>query len=116
MAFCLVWDTEAAKKYKESEERAKKSAENRKESGKTKASKAEGLFKQVQKCIRLLRNDPRRPSLETHEFKSLANPYHPKEKVFQAYAQQSTPGAYGVFWCYGPHKDQITIIAITPHP
>jgi hypothetical protein len=75
MASSLVWDTQAATKYKELEESAKKSMETRKKSGKTKASKAEGLFKQVQKCIRFLRNDPRHPSLETHEFKSLTNPY-----------------------------------------
>ena len=26
------------------------------------------------------------------------------------------PGAYRLFWCYGPESGQITIIAITPHP
>ncbi len=116
MAFSLVWDTQAATKYKELEESAKKSVETRRKSGKTKASKAEGLFKQVQKSIRFLRNDPRHPSLEAHEFKSLVNPYDPKGKVFEAYAQQKTPGAYRVFWCHGPEKERITIIAITPHP
>jgi pyocin large subunit-like protein len=116
MAFSLVWDEQAAKKYKELERIAKKSVENRKKAKKTKASKEEGLFKQVRKCITLLKNDPRHPSLETHECKSLANPHNPKGKVFEAYAQHKTPGAYRVFWCYGPHKDQITIIAITPHP
>ena len=27
-----------------------------------------------------------------------------------------TPGACRTFWCYGPAKREITIIAITPHP
>jgi hypothetical protein len=38
--------------------------------------------------------------------------------VFEAYAQNRTPGAYRIFWCYGPDKDKgdITITAITPHP
>jgi len=38
------------------------------------------------------------------------------EKVFEAYVQNKTPGAYRLFWCYGPDKGQITLIAITPHP
>jgi hypothetical protein len=27
-----------------------------------------------------------------------------------------TPNADRVFWCYGPDKGDITMIAITPHP
>jgi 3'-phosphoadenosine 5'-phosphosulfate sulfotransferase len=45
------------------------------------------------------------------------------KKVFEAYVQQNTPGAYRVFWYYGPDevdksgkRPVITIIAITPHP
>jgi hypothetical protein len=38
------------------------------------------------------------------------------EEVFEAYAENNTPGAYRIFWHYGPGKDVITIIAITPHP
>jgi hypothetical protein len=38
------------------------------------------------------------------------------EKVFEAYAEQSTPAAYRVFWYYGPEENRITVIAITPHP
>jgi hypothetical protein len=84
--------------------------------GKSKASKAEGLFAQVQKCVELLLANPRHPGLRTHEYHSLAHPFDPKGKVFEAYAQNRTPGAYRVFWCYGPAKKDITIIAITPHP
>jgi len=40
----------------------------------------------------------------------------PPRKVFAAYAQNRTPGAYRIFWCYGPGKKDITILAITPHP
>jgi hypothetical protein len=36
--------------------------------------------------------------------------------VFESYVQNRTPGAYRVFWCYGPEQGQITIVAITPHP
>jgi hypothetical protein len=46
----------------------------------------------------------------------MRHPFHPSAKIFEAYAQHKTPGAYRVFWCYGPGKQEITIIAITPHP
>jgi hypothetical protein len=71
-------------------------------------------YKAVKKTIRLLAENPRHNSLQTHEFLSLKGPAG--EKVFEAYAGQRTPAAYRVFWYYGPGKGKITIIAITPHP
>ena len=71
-------------------------------------------YKAVKKAIEYLSLDPRYKSLKTHEFTSLKG--LGGEKVFEAYAEQSTPAAYRIFWCYGPGKSQITIIAITPHP
>jgi len=71
-------------------------------------------YKAVSKAIKLLPENPRHPSLMTHEFTSLKGSYG--EKVFDAYAEQSTPAAYRIFWCYGPEPQQITIVAITPHP
>jgi plasmid stabilization system protein ParE len=68
----------------------------------------------VQKCLGLLETNLRHPSLNTHEFRSLRGPAG--EKVFEAYVQQKSPGAYRVFWYYGPDKGMITIVAITPHP
>jgi hypothetical protein len=82
----------------------------------------QGLFDQVKKCIRFLRSNPRHPSLNTHPYSSLLNPIDPKQKVFEAYAQNKTPGAYRVFWIYGsakrpPTKGKVlTIITITSHP
>lgn len=75
-----------------------------------------GLVKQIKKSIGYLSVDPKHPSLKTHVYDSIAHPYDPKGKVFEAYAQNNTPSAYRVFWCYGPDKRQITIVAITPHP
>jgi hypothetical protein len=76
-----------------------------------------GLFKRykaVKKAIQFLSQNPRHPGLQTHEFTTLKGPKG--EKVFEAYAEQSTPAAYRIFWYYGPDKNQITIVAITPHP
>jgi len=74
----------------------------------------EKRYNAVRKAIHFLSENPRHKSLRTHEFTSLTGTRG--EKIFEAYAEQSTPAAYRIFWHYGPHKNQITIIAITPHP
>ena len=71
-------------------------------------------YKAVKKAIEFLSRNPRHRGLQTHEFTTLKGPQG--EKVFEAYAEQSTPAAYRIFWYYGPNEKQITIIAITPHP
>ncbi len=71
-------------------------------------------YNSVKKTIQFLSQNPRHPGLQAHEFTSLKGPKG--EKVFEAYAEQSTPAAYRVFWYYGPAAKQITIVAITPHP
>ena len=73
-----------------------------------------GILKAVRKTLGLLEINLRHPSLQTHEFTSLKGPNG--EKVFEAYAQQKTPEAYRIFWYYGPERNQLTIVAITPHP
>jgi len=114
--FELKWTIEASKLYKDLEQRAETAYSNRKKRNQLKASKIEGLFKQVYKTINLLKSNPRHPGLNTHEYDSIENPYNPQEKTFEAYVQNNTPGAYRVFWCYGPEQKQITILSITPHP
>jgi hypothetical protein len=81
----------------------------------------EGLLKQVRKTLALLETNLRHPSLRTHKFKSLRGPNG--EVVFEAYVQNQTPGAYRVFFYYGPDLIEgkrripiLTILAITPHP
>jgi len=81
-----------------------------------------GVLKQVRKTLGYLEMNLRSKSLQTHEYESLARRYG--VKVFEAYVQQNTPGAYRVFWHYGPDEINasgkrtpiITIVAITPHP
>jgi hypothetical protein len=72
------------------------------------------VLKAVRKCLGFLETNLHHRSLKTHEFRSLKGPNG--EKVFEAYAQQKTPGAYRVFWYYGPVRGMITVVAITPHP
>ena len=80
-----------------------------------------GILKQVNKTLGLLETNLRHPSLQTHEFTSLKG--RKGERVFEAYVQHRTPGAYRVFFHYGPDEIRgekrtlvITVVAITPHP
>lgn len=114
--FVAKWADRATNEYESLRQQAQRIYTSRQESGKKKTSRQEGLFKQVHKAIELLLADPRHPSLKTHGYDSLTSPFDPDAKVFEAYAQNDTPGAYRIFWCYGPDKQQITVIAITPHP
>jgi len=79
------------------------------------------LLAQVRKALGFLEIDPRHPGLRTHEFTSLAGANG--EKIFEAYAQNDTPGACRIFWHYGPDEIKgrkrtavITVVAITRHP
>ncbi len=73
----------------------------------------EKRYKAVVKCLHLLADNPKHPGLQTHQYSSLHGP--DGEKVFEAYAEQNTPGAYRIFFCYGSERGEILIIAITPH-
>ena len=84
------------------------------------ASKA-AVLAQVRKALGYLEIDTQHPGLHTHEFLSLTGANG--EKIFEAYAQNRTLGAYRIFWHYGPDEMRgkkripvITIVAITPHP
>ena len=116
MPFQLKWTEEAVKGYEALKSAADAAVRNRAKSSRSKSSRQEGLFKQVAGAIAKLKENPRHPSLNCHHYSDLPNPYAPKDKVWEAYAQNKTPGAYRIFWCYGPGKAWITILAITPHP
>ena len=80
-----------------------------------------GLHRQLLKTLGLMEINLRHPSLHTHAFESIAGPND--EKIFEAYAQNNTPGAYRVFFFYGPDEIEkgrrlpvLTIVAIVPHP
>jgi len=70
--------------------------------------------KKVLKTLGLLETNLRHPGLKTHKYDSLRGP--DGEDVFEAYVESRTPGAYRVFWHYGPGQEILTVLAITPHP
>lgn len=79
------------------------------------------LHKRILTTLGYMETNLRHPGLHTHKYSSLVGANG--EEVFEAYAQNKTPGAYRVFWHYGPdeivEKKRVailTIVAITPHP
>jgi len=79
------------------------------------------VYNQVCKTLGLLETNLKHPSLNTHEYHSVfgAN----GEKVWEAYAQNKTPGAYRIFFHYGPDIKEgsknvpvLTILTIVHHP
>lgn len=71
-------------------------------------------LKAVRKTLGYLETNPRHPGLNTHKYSGVWGPKG--EEIFEAYCENHTPGAYRIFWYYGPGKNIITIVAITPHP
>lgn len=116
MSFKARWTSEATEQFEKLQADAMAAISKRAQTKRSKSSQAEGLFKQVEKCVRLLVSDPKHPGLHTHEYSSIEHPFEEDGKVFEAYVQNKTPGAHRLFWCYGPARGDITIIAITPHP
>src|SRR5262245_30612134 len=72
-----------------------------------------GLLKQLRKVLGFMETNLKHPSLNTHKFGGI---HCSLGEVFETYAQNSTPGAYRIFWAYGPGKREICILDITPHP
>ncbi len=70
-------------------------------------------LKEIHKALDFLSHNPRYPGLHTHK-------YHMEgkngEEIFESYAENDTPGAYRIFWHYGPNKEEITVIDIAHHP
>lgn len=72
-----------------------------------------GLLKQVNRVLGFMETNLRHPSLNTHKFSGMTCRLG---DVFETYAQNNTPGAYRIFWAYGPGKRELYILDITPHP
>jgi len=73
-----------------------------------------GKLKKINSAIKKLRENPKHPGLHTHKNNSIKN--QSNQETFQSYVENKTPGAFRVFWYYGPDKSEITIFAITRHP
>lgn len=72
------------------------------------------LYKKWGKALKLLSDNPRHPSLQTHDIRELTERYG--EHVWQSYLENKTSGAMRMYWVYGPDSKSITIIGLEPHP
>lgn len=71
-------------------------------------------FKAVDKALDFLEFNPRHAGLNSHKYQSMKGPGGCD--IWESYAQNNAPGAYRVFWHYGPRSGQITVVAVVPHP
>ena len=81
---------------------------------KMKSSSDVGLIWLAKACIIKLAHNHKYPGLNSHRFESLDQRYG--EKIWESYVENNTPGAYRIFWYFGPTNKTITLILITPHP
>ena len=72
-----------------------------------------GLLEQLRKVLGLMETNLKHPSLNTHKFSGISCKLG---DVFESYVQNNTPGAYRVFWAYGPSRGELYILDITSHP
>jgi len=57
---------------------------------------------------------PSHPGLNSHKYQSLTGPNG--EDVWESYIENRTPGAWRIWWLYGPTPDTLTILSLGPHP
>jgi hypothetical protein len=77
-----------------------------------------GLAKRLKAVLATLgkmETNLRHPGLQTHKYKGKLCPHG--LDLFEAYAQNHTPGAYRIFFCYPPDEPGVIfIVDITDHP
>ena len=71
------------------------------------------LWKQLEKTLRLLAENPKHPSLASHKIQGLKKAY-PYE-VWQSYVENHTPGAKRLYWHY-MSENAIEVTAVELHP
>jgi hypothetical protein len=74
----------------------------------------EKKLRKVRNALARLESDPRHPGLHSHKYVSLHG--ESGQDVWDSYVENDTPGAWRIFWHYGPERDEITVLTIGPHP
>lgn len=71
-------------------------------------------FDKVRKALRLLEQvGARHPGLCSHAYRSVPGPGG--VTLWESYVENHAP-AWRIWWIYEPDEEQITIVAIGPHP
>lgn len=69
----------------------------------------EAVYKQLKVRLSFLEEDPRHPSLKTHQVKGVVGDFG--GKIFEAYVTEK----YRMTWEYGPSKGDITLRNVDNH-
>ena len=69
-------------------------------------------LKKLRKTLGLLEQNPRH--LNSHKYQSVKSV--DGSDLWESYVENHTPGAWRIFWIYGPGAGHITIVTIGPHP
>ncbi len=73
-------------------------------------------LKKVKTTLELLRDfGPSYPGLTAHKYESLPE-IVAGQPIWEVYVENHTPGAWRLFYCHGPGADELTVIAVGPHP
>ena len=77
-------------------------------------------LKKVRKALGMLQTEPTYPGLHSHMYQQF--PGLEKGKVWDSYVENRTPGAWRIYWMYGPNEIRddmeiavITVLMIGPH-
>jgi hypothetical protein len=71
-------------------------------------------IRKVENCLARLAQNPRHPGLNSHPYSSLDGVFG--ASVWESYVENNVPGAWRVWWVYGPGRGEITIVLIGRHP
>jgi Txe/YoeB family toxin of Txe-Axe toxin-antitoxin module len=71
--------------------------------------------KKVDRTLAKLSSDPGYQGLATHRYEALDGVYG-HSNVWESYVENRTPGAWRIWWAYGPKRGQITVLMIGAHP
>lgn len=78
------------------------------------SKKDKELYQKWGSALKKLAQDPKYPSLNSHDIDPLTKRYG--HKVWESYLENDVSKARRMFWVYGPDKMEITIIGLEPHP
>jgi len=70
--------------------------------------------KKIAKCLGQMEQDVHYRALQSHRYESFDAAY--SEKIWESYVEQGTPGAWRIWWHFGPEPGQVTVVDLGPHP
>ena len=116
MAFSPQRTDEADRTFRKLQGAAMASLRNRQRHKRAKASRDEGHFKQVEKCVRLLFRQSEASWAQRARVRFDRASLRSKVEGVSGVRAESNARCVQALWGYGPEEGEIIIIAITLHP